>query len=168
MIRIFDCVICGKSKKVSESKSRIGRTKCCSRKCADRLHSILMKGRTDIIKHILKEEIKIPKEKTKLAYLAGLIDGEGCLRINKEGRTGITVTNTDLKMIAWIKENFGGKLYKEDKTKYGWRICYRVEIRKTKDVLKLLKAVLPYMITKREKAEELIKRAKEIVKRYKR
>lgn len=170
MIRVFDCIICGKSKKVSESKNRIGRTKCCSRKCADKLHSILMKGRTDIIKHILKEECKIPKEKTKLAYLAGLIDADGCIRINKENRIQIDVTNTQLGMIEWVKENFGGRIAFEEKSKKfdGWSDCYRIEIRKTKDVVKILEAIKPYLTIKQEKADELIKRGKEIIKRYKR
>ena len=126
----------------------------------------MMKGRTDIIKHILKEEIKIPREKIKLAYLAGLFDGGGCLRINKEKRVEITITNTDLEVISWIKEEFGGRITTQDRKEYGWKICYKVEIKKTKDVFKLLNALLPYLITKRKKAEKLIIRATEIIKRY--
>jgi intein/homing endonuclease len=127
-----------------------------------------MKGRTDIIKHILKEECRIPREKTKLAYLAGLIDGEGCLRINKENRIGLTITNTQLGMIEWVKENFGGRIYFEEKSRIDskWMDCYKIEIRKTKDVVKILEAIKPYLTIKQEKAEELIKRGKEIIKRY--
>ena len=131
-----------------------------------------MKGRTDTINHILKEEIKIPREKTKLAYMAGLLDGEGCLRIderkNRGRRITVSVSNTDMKMINWMKENFGGNIYEDNNAKYGWKACYQLQIRKTKDIYKLLKAVSPYLITKKEKAKELIKRAEEIIKRYKR
>ena len=166
MIRNINCIICGKKKRIIESKNRSGRTICCSRKCANKYHSIMMKGRTDIIKHILKETLKIPREKTKLAYMAGLVDGEGCLRINKEDRCSVIITNTDIKMIEWVKFNFGGIIYLEEREKNNWKSCYTINIRKTKDILKLLIAIKPYLTIKIEQADKLILRCNEIIKRY--
>jgi len=61
----------------------------------------LLKGK------IKRTKIKIPKEKWKLGYLAGLIDGEGSVYVgegfSKTRRIPeVKVTNTNKKMIEWI------------------------------------------------------------------
>ena len=58
-------------------------------------------------------------DKAKFSYLAGIIDGEGCLTIGA-GRKGnitnynsiIMVTSTSEKLIKWIQTHFGGNYYK--------------------------------------------------------
>jgi hypothetical protein len=71
------------------------------------------------------------------ARLAAYIDGEGSVLINpRRGRIGeykdiactfylkVTVANTDVRLMAWIKERFGGS-YKDANTKsyYAGRNC---------------------------------------------
>ena len=56
----------------------------------------------------------------QLAYLAGIIDGEGCFVIGcyafskKTGvphfHTTVQVTSTDRILIEWLVDNFGGKV----------------------------------------------------------
>ena len=56
------------------------------------------------------------------AYFAGLFDGEGCfnIRIHRPSKKPdsshymcrICITNTNLPMIEWIMENFGGNFHK--------------------------------------------------------
>lgn len=52
-------------------------------------------------------------------YIAGLIDGEGCIGINKSTSPGrspvylarLSVTNTNTAVLGWLKELFGGSIY---------------------------------------------------------
>jgi len=72
----------------------------------------------------------------EFAYMAGIIDGEGCLSIFKLGKdyktrqrdylaAKLTITNTSLVLLDWIVERFGGKIgtrtkIKNRKTCYYW------------------------------------------------
>lgn len=100
--------------------------------------------------------------KAKFGYLAGIIDGEGCITIGagrKETCTNynsiIMVTNTNKKIIDWLQQQFGGNYYKipasgNCKEAYRWRFL------KQKEIEKLLLAILPYLIIKREQAIVLL------------
>ena len=66
----------------------------------------------------MNEYHKIPE--TDWAYLSGILDGEGCLRVGayKDSRTGqkafrssIQVAMTDIPVIEWISNTFGGSFY---------------------------------------------------------
>ena len=49
--------------------------------------------------------------KNKIIYLAGILDGEGCFNFIKVKNTlcpRILVTNTDIKLLNFLKDNFGG------------------------------------------------------------
>ncbi len=104
-------------------------------------------------------------EKTKFAYLAGIIDGEGCLSIGAGRRQKwgvinynsiVSVANTDIRLIKWLHRNFGGRFFDgkqqrpNNKKHYIWRLLKR------KDIEVLLLAVLPYLIVKREQAIVLL------------
>ncbi|MCK4329798.1 hypothetical protein KAX02_08135 [candidate division WOR-3 bacterium] len=94
----------------------------------------------------------------KLAYLAGIIDGEGTLGVYK-GKKGhlykitFRVTNTDFRMIQWLIDNFGGNIdsivkYKEGdnrKDKYAWKL-------EGKKGIKLMKRVKSFLVLKAEQA----------------
>ncbi len=96
-------------------------------------------------------------EVEKWLYLAGIIDGEGCIRIMKQrGRKSyhyflhIEVGNTSEKLISFIKTNFGGCSYKSKrvipfKPFYRWYVaCKQAEI--------ILQRIAPYLIVKKEEA----------------
>jgi hypothetical protein len=65
------------------------------------------------------------------AKLASLIDGEGCISGSNStsgSNISITITNTSIVMMEWLKDNFGGEYYgngrkKEDGTDraFQWR-----------------------------------------------
>ena len=107
-----------------------------------------------------------------LAYLAGIIDGEGCITIERNGKrrksTGrlglqpsITVTNTDCNLIAHCEQIFasiGAQAYikssiagKRNKRCY-WLVCKGQEKVRT-----ALKALLPYLVAKRGQAQLTMK-----------
>lgn len=100
------------------------------------------------------------------AYLAGIIDGEGCITITvskykddtKPKQRGvhyvsrIQVTNTDRRLINWLVSNFGGNVHGNGRRKKGWKESYKWLLTGHKVQESLLLAVLPYLILKREQA----------------
>ena len=99
-------------------------------------------------------------EGEKLAYLVGIIEGEGTIAIAKQkptkGRKSDTyslrlqVANTSEKLMDWLEDNFGGSSHKvgegNEKNYYAW-------ILGSKDTYKLLKLVRPYFLLKGEQAD---------------
>jgi hypothetical protein len=107
-------------------------------------------------------------QQTKLAYAAGIIDGEGCICIyQKKIRNGkyagilknyhlqVIVTQKDGKLIDWLIGNFGGSAYlhwKGTPTGYSheWVLNYQ-------NAAKFLKQILPFLIYKKSQAEVAIR-----------
>jgi len=85
----------------------------------------------------------------KLAYLAGLIDGEGYLKIEKHGTIRLIIGMCDRKTIYWIYKNFGGNV-KLQKTKKGKKF-YVWRLNQGKDLFYLLLLLIPFLIHKKEK-----------------
>lgn len=103
--------------------------------------------------------------KTELAYLAGIIDGEGCFTIEicppTSYRKGtlftcrLTITNTDERLLKWLSEKVGGKIFKRKlingrKQCYSWRIYASV-------IDQIIPCVIPYLITKKDEAKVIMK-----------
>jgi len=88
-----------------------------------------------------------------LAYLAGIIDGEGTIGIyyhkgRNSYRVKIYVVNTYKPLIDWLGSVFGGFVYQRThktwKTKYEWHLG--------EDAMDLLKSLIPYLKIKKEQA----------------
>ena len=106
-----------------------------------------------------------------LAYLAGIIDGEGCFHIcllsknsndgyiNPHYRGVLKVSNTDQKLIEWLKETFQGtdsactrstSSKKFEREVFDWVVTgFRL--------LDLCEQVLPYLIIKKRHCENMIR-----------
>lgn len=99
-------------------------------------------------------------KETELAYLAGIIDGEGsfyigCTRSKFNSR--LYVVNTDIKVIQWLKNTFGGLTYKRNSLKNPqWKTRYEWIIEKAK-IDSFCKKIIPYLIIKKEHANIMIK-----------
>lgn len=104
----------------------------------------------------------------QLAYLAGILDGEGCFIIGcyafskKTGvphfHTTIQVTSTDKVLIEWLVDNFGGKLSTYT-AKQMANNCKRIPFRWTiySDRVKhLCECTLPYLVIKKDQAQIMI------------
>jgi hypothetical protein len=102
-------------------------------------------------------------DKAKYAYLAGIIDGEGCITIGAGKKETcinynaiLCVQNTSRKLIDWIQSHFGGQIYlskkETDKTKAAWMWRFT----KKKDIELILLAILPYLVVKKEQAKILL------------
>jgi hypothetical protein len=81
-----------------------------------------------------------------LAYLAGLVDGEGNIDAQvKQRQTGVAlrISNSNRAVLEWVKQKFGGKIYRKQEK------CYKhkhwVWILGGKKALPLFKALQPLL-----------------------
>ena len=113
----------------------------------------------------------------ELAYLASIIDGEGCIAIHTRGpgnRGAITrayvsalkVSNNDIRLLEWIKQKTErGTIYSEKRIRknrrpsHSWTCSARASV----DVLQ---AVYPYLVIKREQADLVFKFRQTFEPRY--
>ena len=96
---------------------------------------------------------------TSHAYAAGMLDGEGCLgitRVTKSGRVyhraDVRIANTDVRVMAWLKENYGGWIQGHGFSKLGTKECFQWHT-SGKAMVAFLESVRPYMIIKAEQAD---------------
>lgn len=106
---------------------------------------------------------------TEIAYLAGLIDGEGCIYIGhtKQGKYGngyqwhsmLKITNCDEQLIIWLENIFGGSKdsrYRWTSKKKFTRPVYNWQA--TGPMLDyLLPLVKPYLIIKEKQCDVMIR-----------
>lgn len=93
---------------------------------------------------------------TELAYLAGIIDGEGCFYIQRTGGKFHTlrlfVMNTFKPLIDYLYKTYGGFQYSRKKEDSTWKIRHEwfVDRENLDELLPLLR---PYLINKKEHLE---------------
>src|SRR6266403_465767 len=105
----------------------------------------------------------------QVAYMAGIIDGEGSIYIgnfssnpktgSKYYQTNIEVTNTDKPLMDWIADTFGGRIntYLLSQIPKNSRRTYYRWIATGERVTHLAEILLPYLIAKKRQAEIMIK-----------
>ncbi len=92
----------------------------------------------------------------QLAYTAGIIDGEGCIRFNRQA-TRLTmrvhVTNTNKALIDWLHRTYGGYVWAERrqyipnaKPRFAWEVSAQAAYR-------FLHQVRPFLMLKAEQAD---------------
>jgi len=104
-------------------------------------------------------------KRTDLAYLAGIVDGEGYIGITADHRKRnpkkpcwrlkVTVTNTNEWLMQYLKFSIGGGTIQLKNSK-NLRPCYQWEIRYGK-AAEFLKLIFPYLRLKKPQAELAIK-----------
>ena len=106
-------------------------------------------------------------QKNKLAYMAGLFDGEGCVtykqywsskRDNRPNkyfcwRIQLEIVMTDEATIQWCCDNFGGNCIK--KPRQGYKMQYRWR-KGFKDACEIANAIYPYAVTKKAALKDII------------
>jgi len=110
----------------------------------------------------------------ELAYMAGIIDGEGTIYLQRQIRNSylswyprLQVCNTNAPVMKWIHSRFGGHLYGKDRSKHNknWKYQYQwYTNRKIMD--NLLPKILPYLIIKKEHAQLILEFRKTFKKHY--
>lgn len=103
------------------------------------------------------------KGKAKLAYTAGIIDGEGCILLERRLSHNryrnyvltVVVSNTSEWLVNWLHFNYGGGIsayqQKVPNRLLTWR--WRIQADKARLFLEML---LPYLVLKRPQAEVAI------------
>lgn len=91
-----------------------------------------------------------------LAYIAGFIDGEGCIRIgvSKNSRNPslqVNASNSVIAPLEFIQTLFGGSIYVWEHTNIKWKTSYRWAIYGRQGAI-VLKSILPYLIIKKRQA----------------
>lgn len=119
--------------------------------------------------------IKFNTENEKWVWLAGLIEGEGCIGFykahipeycNTKRRYRfswvIVITNTSKELINFIVKTFGGRVYEQSKdptikrnikplkTSYNWTLI-------RPHIYPLLKKIYPYLLSKTKRADLILK-----------
>ncbi len=99
-------------------------------------------------------------KKTDLAYIAGIIDGEGSITMgycNKSLVAKVTVVNTKEWLLQWLRMAFGGSVHlKTEKRGKDWKPCYMWSIG-ARGALEFLQSIYPYLRLKKPQAEVAIK-----------
>ena len=93
-------------------------------------------------------------QRHNIGYLAGLIDGEGCIsayydKNNASPRIRVSVVNTDKKMIDWIKKYYGGYTHHRRFRQDNWKDCYAWIINPSRKDKSLIESLIPLLITKK-------------------
>lgn len=98
-------------------------------------------------------------EPTVAAYAAGLIDGDGCIQVNKKKRIGwdyhsitVSVSQVSEDAVNWMFRNFGGRVNKFFSSKERRQPIYRWSA-DCKQAGFILQAILPFLVQKAERAK---------------
>jgi len=93
------------------------------------------------------------------AYLAGLIDGDGCVDAyvaQSDGSTWyrvyLAVNSVEHKVIKRLEELFGGKGHKRERPHYKHGFIWEWKLIVKQDVNDLIEQMIPYLVLKREQA----------------
>jgi hypothetical protein len=102
-------------------------------------------------------------KETSKAYMAGLIDAEGCFSISRHVRADlyamydplIRFTTTHKKTADWVVKTFGGVMAKREWSHPTWKPYYQWRICNDKHASKFLSLILPYVRVKISEAKIL-------------
>lgn len=106
----------------------------------------------------------------KKAYIAGIMDGEGTVTLirqhsNENYSPEVSVANTSIKLLQWLKSNVGGgtivrkKMRSErHKQAYTWKL-------RDNKALQLLREINRYLILRKPHAELILKKYKKLTPR---
>lgn len=100
-----------------------------------------------------------------IAYIAGFVDGDGCIAYNKTKHKNKSrfpnptysiqciVTNKHRSILEWFKELFSGTIRDIDRIHCGKREIFSIWLTSGDTCRRLLGTILPYLKVKRKQAE---------------
>ena len=94
------------------------------------------------------------------AYVAGYFDGEGHVSLHPTARggfaRGLGWTNTDKESLEAMQRFMGaGRLRSRRLSGFGKRECWELKVNRKRDLVRILDAILPHLLVKREAAGAL-------------
>lgn len=111
-----------------------------------------------------------PMKISEAAYIAGFIDGEGCIGIGwtrsrhnakkRYRKLSLQITQTEREPLDFVVEKLGvGKVYGphiRQAGELGTKPRYTYSLRRQPEIVRVLRLLLPYFIVKRARAEAAI------------
>jgi hypothetical protein len=107
----------------------------------------------------------MPISKTKWAYTAMAVDGEGCIGLSRttlytsKGNPyygydlKVSIANNSVRLMKWLVKHFGGEFRPKQKGKLGIKTCYEYFVTGGYPRLEwFILGILPYMLIKRDQA----------------
>ena len=91
-----------------------------------------------------------------LAYIAGFLDGEGCLMISRSGAKSsivVQITNSDEDVIHYINTLLPGRVYGQKR--YGRKEIHRL-VWTGENAVNVIELLLPYLFVKKRLAEIML------------
>ena len=118
------------------------------------------RNKLNLLPHSFEERnksFKFPNLKdTELAYLAGLIDGEGCICISRSSKTlraNVSIFNTSPYLIKWLESKFPDEIaYKKQSQIMKHKDSYRFSWNRIISIKFLLERIYPFLIIKKPHA----------------
>ena len=102
-------------------------------------------------------------DKVQIAYIAGIIDGEGSISLYRQPsktctrgfrhRVSVVVTNTDYRLMTRLKTWFGGHVGKEQRLLNYRKQCYRWQLNAVNEQCTFLKTIEPFLLLKKKHAQ---------------
>src|SRR5712675_68849 len=104
--------------------------------------------------------MKDPEEKEMMAYIAGLIDGDGHIgtRIGPRGKLCplVQIHNSVMQMPRYFNRLFGGTLASDKPKHKGYRTIWKCMIQGEKSCINFIEKVSQYLILKKDSADEVM------------
>ncbi len=98
--------------------------------------------------------------KKEIAYIAGFIDGEGCLTLSLcKNRNRLSfnarliIVNCDKNIIEWMVKKIGGSYRTKQQPKANHKLSYHLCLGDNHKLLKFLNIITPYLRIKRKQAK---------------
>ena len=102
-----------------------------------------------------------------VAYISGLIDGEGSLCICRRKRVDrygsyqlipqVLLVNTDKEILEWVQKSLGIGSIRENSNRGRWKRCWVLRIVGMKNLHPILKRLQPHLRIKRRQTEVMLK-----------
>lgn len=113
-------------------------------------------------------------EKTQLAYIAGIIDGEGCITIIKHKtrcksphyQVHVVMCMCDPRILEFLNKNFGGSFRPKRKKTLRWRKAFQWSL-VANQAIAFLRIIRPWLVLKAEEADIAIELQKDTINRTK-
>jgi len=140
-----------------------------------KIKSLNHRGISKSISHNQDEEIVLLKKETKLinftsnnskwVWLAGLVDGDGCVCLgkNKVSRKSgyvfcpsLTIWNTNRALLLEVQKTFGGKIYIHYRKNPNWKTIFDYQLYQREALRYALTNLVSYLVIKRTQAKLLI------------
>lgn len=98
----------------------------------------------------------------EIGYLAGIIDGEGCISLHSRGSRprplpDIAIVSTNKELIEYIATLVGGGSVRIRETKPNWKQCFELRWRGLEDVHRICNLINGRVIIKREQVEVMLR-----------